>query len=77
MVATGHVIGAGFDHAPLGTLFLAMPDAWRGTRAQDAGRLHREHAARCEVVSHDYVAVREPMLARMAEGRRAGYRRLG
>ena len=35
--------------------FLTMPISWRGTLAQYAGRLHRLHAAKREVVIYDYV----------------------
>jgi superfamily II DNA or RNA helicase len=54
-----------------------MPISWRGTLAQYAGRLHRLHAAKREVVIYDYVDASEPVFARMAERRHAGYRGLG
>ena len=77
LVATGRYLGEGFDNARLDTLFLAMPISWRGTLAQYAGRLHRLHAAKREVVIYDYVDASEPVFARMAERRHAGYRGLG
>jgi superfamily II DNA or RNA helicase len=77
IVATGRYLGEGFDDARLDTLFLTMPISWRGTLAQYAGRLHRFHAAKREVIIHDYVDVHEPLLARMATRREAGYRNLG
>ena len=61
----------------LDTLFLAMPISWRGTLAQYAGRLHRLHDRKREVIVYDYVDARVPMLARMAGRRRAGYSSLG
>ena len=76
-MATGRYLGEGFDDARLDTLFLTMPIAWRGTLAQYAGRLHRLHHAKREVVIYDYVDPLEPMLARMADKRQAGYRALG
>ena len=51
--------------------------SWRGTLAQYAGRLHRLHAAKREVVIFDYVDGNEPLLAKMATRREAGYRALG
>ena len=77
IVATGRYLGEGFDDARLDTLFLTMPISWRGTLAQYAGRLHRLHAAKREVVIYDYVDAHEPLLAKMATRREAGYKTLG
>ena len=77
LIATGRYLGEGFDDARLDTLFLTMPISWRGTLAQYAGRLHRLHAAKREVIIYDYVDSGEPMLASMAPKREAGYRSLG
>ena len=77
IIATGRYIGEGFDDARLDTLFLAMPISWHGTLAQYAGRLHRLHHAKKEVIIYDYVDVSIPMLAKMTEKRRKGYERLG
>jgi superfamily II DNA or RNA helicase len=77
IVATGRYLGEGFDDARLDTLFLTMPISWRGTLAQYAGRLHRLHTAKREVVIYDYVDAAEPLLAKMASRREAGYRSLG
>jgi superfamily II DNA or RNA helicase len=77
IVATGRYLGEGFDDARLDTLFLTMPISWRGTLAQYAGRLHRLHGAKQEVIIYDYVDDREPLLAKMARRREAGYRVLG
>lgn len=77
LVATGRYLGEGFDDARLDTLFLTMPISWRGILAQYAGRLHRLHATKREVVIYDYVDGSEPMLAKMAVKREAGYRSLG
>ena len=77
LVATGRYLGEGFDDARLDTLFLTMPISWRGTLVQYAGRLHRLHAQKRDVVIYDYVDGNEPMLAKMAAKREAGYRSLG
>jgi superfamily II DNA or RNA helicase len=77
LVATGRYLGEGFDDARLDTLILTLPISWRGTLAQYAGRLHRLHAAKREVIIYDYVDANEPMLAKMAARREAGYRSLG
>ena len=77
LVATGRYLGEGFDDARLDTLFLTMPIAWRGTLAQYAGRLHRLHASKHDVIIYDYVDENEPLLAKMAGKRETGYRSLG
>jgi superfamily II DNA or RNA helicase len=77
LVATGRYLGEGFDDARLDTLFLTMPISWRGILAQYAGRLHRLHSAKRDVVIYDYVDGNEPMLAKMAVKRQVGYRSLG
>lgn len=77
VVATGRCVGEGFDDARLNTLFLAMPVAWRGTLQQYAGRLHRVHAGKPDVVIYDYVDAGVPVLARMHQKRLAGYRAMG
>lgn len=77
ILAVGRYIGEGFDDPRLDTLFLAMPFSWRGTLVQYTGRLHREHEGKQETRVYDYVDGLMPMLARMAEKRRAGMRGLG
>ncbi|MGR8933867.1 MAG: TOTE conflict system archaeo-eukaryotic primase domain-containing protein [Gammaproteobacteria bacterium] len=77
IVATGRYLGEGFDDARLDTLFLAMPISWKGTLAQYVGRLHRQHHAKTEVRIYDYVDDQVPMLSKMSERRKIGYRSLG
>jgi superfamily II DNA or RNA helicase len=77
LLATGRLIGEGFDHPPLDTLVLGMPIAWRGTLQQYAGHLHRAHASKSDVRILDYVDGDHPILARMWEKRRRGYRSMG
>jgi superfamily II DNA or RNA helicase len=77
LLATGRYLGEGFDDARLDTLFLTMPISWRGLLSQYAGRLHRLHPTKRDVMIYDYVDAREPMLRSMSMKRRAGYRMLG
>ena len=56
---------------------LALPVSWKGTLIQYAGRLHRLHPEKKEVRIVDYVDAKVPMLARMFEKRRVGYRAMG
>jgi superfamily II DNA or RNA helicase len=67
LLATGKLVGEGFDHPPLDTLVLAMPISWKGTLAQYAGRLHREHATKADVRIVDLVDTGHPALLRMWE----------
>jgi superfamily II DNA or RNA helicase len=77
VLATGKLVGEGFDHPALDTLVLAMPVAWKGTLQQYAGRLHREHAGKTGVRVIDYVDGGHPALLRMWEKRQRGYRAMG
>ncbi|MFH2114742.1 MAG: DEAD/DEAH box helicase family protein [Spirochaetota bacterium] len=77
LLATGRLIGEGFDHPPLDTLVLAMPISWKGTLQQYAGRLHREHTDKQDVRIYDYIETDHPQLARMWYKRQRGYRAMG
>ena len=77
LLATGRLIGEGFDDARLDTLFLTLPVSWHGTIAQYAGRLHRLHARKREVRVMDYADLNVPMLARMFDRRCRGYEAVG
>ncbi|MGE5471196.1 MAG: TOTE conflict system archaeo-eukaryotic primase domain-containing protein [Bacteroidota bacterium] len=77
LLATGKLVGEGFDHPPLDTLLLAMPVSWKGTLQQYAGRLHREHADKSDVRIVDFIDADQPALMRMWEKRQRGYRVMG
>lgn len=77
LLATGKLVGEGFDHPPLDTLVLAMPISWKGTLQQYAGRLHREHATKTDVRIIDFVDTGHPALLRMWDKRQRGYRVMG
>ena len=77
LLATGRLLGEGFDHAPLDTLILAMPISWKGTLQQYAGRLHREHATKSDVRIYDYIDDGHLPLERMWIKRQRGYRAMG
>jgi len=77
LLATGRLVGEGFDHPPLDTLVLAMPVSWKGTLQQYAGRLHREHADKTDVRIIDFVDTTHPALLRTWEKRQRGYRAMG
>jgi superfamily II DNA or RNA helicase len=77
LLATGKLVGEGFDHPALDTLVLAMPISWKGTLQQYAGRLHREHTTKTDVRVIDFIDTGHPTLLRMWEKRLRGYRAMG
>jgi superfamily II DNA or RNA helicase len=77
LLATGKLVGEGFDHPPLDTLVLAMPISWSGTLQQYAGRFRREHATKTDVRVIDFVDTGHPALLRMWDKRQRGYRAIG
>lgn len=77
LLATGKLIGEGFDHPPLDTLVLAMPISWKGTLQQYAGRLHREHTTKTDVRIIDFIDIDNPALLRMWDKRQRGYKAMG
>lgn len=77
ILATGRLIGEGFDHSPLDTMVLATPISWQGTLQQYAGRLHRQHVDKANIRIYDYVESNNPQLHRMWKKRRTGYAAMG
>nr|WP_189672536.1 DEAD/DEAH box helicase [Pseudomonas sp. SWRI154] len=77
LVATGKLVGEGFDHPALDTLVLAMPISWKGILQQYAGRLHRAHADKGDVRVIDFVDAGNVALLRMWDKRQAGYKAMG
>ncbi|MCD4708935.1 MAG: DEAD/DEAH box helicase [Candidatus Sabulitectum sp.] len=77
ILATGRLIGEGFDHPQLDTLVLAMPISWKGTLQQYAGRLHRTMDTKSDVRIYDYIEEENPLLSRMWSRRLRGYTGMG
>jgi superfamily II DNA or RNA helicase len=77
VVATGRLIGEGFDHPSLDTLVLALPISWKGTLQQYAGRLNRTSEGKTDLRIYDYVEIDDPRLSRMWAKRERGYRAMG
>lgn len=77
LLATGKLVGEGFDHPPLDMLVLAMPISWKGTLQQYAGRLHRERVGKHDVRIIDVVDAGHPALMSMWGKRMRGYRTMG
>ncbi len=77
LVATGSLLGEGFDCPPLDTLFLAFPLAFKGRLVQYVGRVLRPLEEKTSIEVHDYVDFDVAVLARMHGKRLAAYASLG
>ena len=77
LVATGQLVGEGFDFPRLDTLFLATPVSWKGVVEQYAGRLHRDYLGKKDVIIYDYVDSHIPVFDNMYAKRLRTYKRIG
>lgn len=77
LIATGQLIGEGFDFPRLDALFLATPVAWKGVVEQYAGRLNRDYEGKRDVVIYDYVDSHIPMFDNMYGKRLKAYKQIG
>ena len=77
LLSTGRYLGEGFDDPRLDVLFLTLPVSWKGVLTQYAGRLHRTHDMKKEVIIYDYADLEVPMLIKMYRRRLAGYKAIG
>ena len=77
LVATGKLIGEGFDYPRLDTLIMATPVAWKGVVEQYAGRLNRDYDGKESVIIYDYVDSHIAMFDRMYHKRLKAYKQIG
>ncbi len=77
LVATGSLIGEGFDFPRLDTLMMATPVSFRSVVEQYAGRLNRDYPGKTQVIVYDYVDSHIPMFDRMYGKRLKAYRQIG
>lgn len=77
LVATGSLIGEGFDFPRLDTLIMATPVAWKGVVEQYAGRLNRDYEGKKDVIIYDYIDSHIPMFDRMYHKRLKAYKQIG
>ncbi len=77
LVATGALIGEGFDYPRLDTLFMATPVSFRSVVEQYAGRLNRDYEGKDAVIVYDYVDSHIPVFDRMYGKRLKAYRKIG
>jgi superfamily II DNA or RNA helicase len=77
VLATGALVGEGFDLPRLDTLVLTFPISFRGKVIQYAGRILRSHPAKTTVTVYDYRDVLVPVLARMQTRRQKALEGVG
>ena len=77
LVATGKLIGEGFDFPRLDTLIMATPVAGKNVVEQYAGRLNRDYEGKKNVIIYDYVDSHIPMFDRMYGKRLKAYKQIG
>ncbi len=77
LVATGSLVGEGFDFPRLDTLFMATPVSFRGVVEQYAGRLNRDYPDKENVIIYDYVDKHIPMFENMYMKRLKAYKQIG
>ena len=77
LIATGSLVGEGFDFPRLDTLFMATPVSFRGVVEQYAGRLNRDYAGKQNVMIYDYVDSHIPMFDNMYVKRLKAYKQIG
>ena len=77
LVATGQLIGEGFDYPRLDTLIMAAPVSWKGIVEQYAGRLNRDYPGKNDVVIYDYVDIHIDVFDKMYNKRLKAYKQIG
>lgn len=77
LVATGKLIGEGFDYPRLDTLIMAMPISWKSIVEQYAGRLNRDYEGKESVIIYDYVDSHISMFEKMYYKRLKAYKQIG
>jgi superfamily II DNA or RNA helicase len=69
LVATGQLIGEGFDCRELSTLFLATPIRFNGRLLQYLGRVLRPAPGKVKATVFDYLDINVPVLEAAARAR--------
>jgi superfamily II DNA or RNA helicase len=77
LIATGQLIGEGFDCKGLSTLFLACPVKFSGRLIQYLGRVLRPAPGKDKAKIYDYADSAVPVLAASARARQRVYRGVG
>jgi superfamily II DNA or RNA helicase len=76
LVATGQLLGEGFDCKGLTALFLATPIKWEGRLVQFLGRVARSAEGKTTAKVYDYVDSKVPVLMKAYRSRARTYKKL-
>ena len=77
LVATGSLLGEGFDYPRLDTLFMATPVSGENVVEQYVGRLNRDYDGKKNVIVYDYVDSHIPKFDKMYAARLKAYKKIG
>jgi superfamily II DNA or RNA helicase len=77
LVATGQIIGEGFNFPRLDTLMMASPVSFAGRLEQNVGRLNRDYEGKTDVFVYDYVDSHLPVFNNMFMKRLRTYKKIG
>ena len=77
IIATGQLVGEGFDLPRLDTLVMATPVSWKSVVEQYAGRLNRDYEGKNDVIIYDYIDINIPMFEKMYNKRLKAYKQIG
>lgn len=76
IIATGSLIGVGFDFPRLDTLIVATPVSFNGVVEQYVGRLNRDYMEK-NVIVYDYIDHHVPIFENMYHKRLKTYKPIG
>ena len=77
LIATGSLIGEGFDFPRLDSLMIATPISFKGVVEQYVGRLNRDYPGKDKVIVYDYIDHHIPFFQSMYHKRLKTYRQIG
>jgi superfamily II DNA or RNA helicase len=77
LMATGSLVGEGFDLPALDTLIIAMPVSFKGKLIQYAGRLHRASEGKRDALIYDYLDSSSALTVSMFKKRMSAYKMMG
>ncbi len=77
LIATGKLIGEGFDFPRLDTLIMATPVSGENVVEQYAGRLNRDYEGKENVIVYDYIDSHIQMFDNMYAKRLKAYKQIG